>query len=57
MSRNLKKLMEYKLVECLNPDKKVGRLQILTDLGEKVLEYAKNKYLKFNGLKEINFFV
>lgn len=49
--------MKYKLVEFLNPDKNVGRIYILTDLGEKALEYAKNIYLKFNGIKEINFFV
>ncbi|MDR0911197.1 MAG: helix-turn-helix domain-containing protein [Methanobrevibacter sp.] len=41
VSRTLKKLNENKLVKCLNPDKKVGRLYTITDLGKKALEYAK----------------
>ncbi|KZX15092.1 bacterial regulatory protein, arsR family [Methanobrevibacter cuticularis] len=41
VSRTLKKLMKYGLVECLNPDKKIGRLYIITDLGKQALQYAK----------------
>ncbi|MGL4669974.1 MAG: ArsR family transcriptional regulator, partial [Methanobacteriaceae archaeon] len=37
VSRTLKKLTEYNLAECLNPDKKVGRLYAITDLGKKAL--------------------
>jgi DNA-binding MarR family transcriptional regulator len=42
VSRTLKKLIKYNLVKCLNPDKKVGRLYTITDLGTKALKYAKN---------------
>jgi len=34
VSRNLKKLSEKKLVECLNPDEKKGRLYHLLEEGE-----------------------
>ena len=41
VSRTLKRLMEHELVECLNPDKKIGRLYTITDLGKQALHYAK----------------
>ena len=41
VSRTLKKLMEHGLVKCLNPEKKIGRLYMITDLGKQALEYAK----------------
>jgi len=41
VSRTLKRLMEYELVKCLNPEKKIGRLYTITDLGKQALEYAK----------------
>lgn len=41
VSRTLKKLMEYGLVEILNPSVKVGRLYAITNLGKKALQYAK----------------
>ena len=41
VSRTLKKLMKYGLVEILNPSVKVGRLYTITDLGKKALYYAK----------------
>lgn len=41
VSRILQKLLTYNLVECLNPDKKIGRLYTITDLGKKSFECAK----------------
>jgi len=39
VSTALKELKEKKLVVCLNPEKKQGRLYKITTLGEKVLKY------------------
>ena len=39
VSTALKELREHKLVVCLNPEKKQGRIYKITELGEKVLKY------------------
>lgn len=38
VSKTLKELREKNLVECINPDRRKGRLYTLTDPGEKVIE-------------------
>lgn len=43
VSHTLKDLTKEKLVECLNPHKKVGKVFQRTKEGEKVAEYIKNK--------------
>ena len=40
VSRALQELHRNDLVICLNPEKKVGRLYKITDLGKQVLEYV-----------------
>jgi len=42
-SRSLRDLTNRSLVECVNPDWKVGRIYKLTKKGEKLLEYFKEK--------------
>ena len=37
MSATLKQLREHKLVECINPEVRKGRLYRLTDNGEKII--------------------
>ena len=39
VSRALQELQNKMLVICLNPEKKVGRLYKITDLGKEVLEH------------------
>jgi predicted transcriptional regulator len=39
VSNALKELKEHKLVDCLNPEKKQGRIYKITKLGEEVLKY------------------
>ena len=39
VSRALKELQEKSLVMCLNPEKKVGRLYQITELGQEVLKH------------------
>ena len=38
VSRAILELMEKKLVKCLTPKEKMGRLYQITDLGKKLLE-------------------
>jgi len=38
VSRAILELMEKKLVKCLTPKEKMGRLYQITDLGKKILE-------------------
>ena len=40
VSRTLQKLMKKRLVKCINPEKKVGKLYKVTALGKKALKYA-----------------
>lgn len=39
VSRALKELKQKELVVCLNENKKIGRLYILTDKGKEVIKY------------------
>ena len=41
MSATLKQLREHKLVECINPEVRKGRLYRLTDNGEKIVKNLK----------------
>lgn len=41
VSEGLTILMNKNLVECINPEDKVGRMYKLTELGEKVMEEIK----------------
>ena len=38
ISASLKELREHKIVECINPEVKKGRLYRLTDLGKEIFE-------------------
>ncbi len=40
-SRSLKELEAKKLVKCVNPDWKIGRIYTLTKKGEELLKYFK----------------
>ncbi len=42
-SRALRELENRKLIQCVNPDWKVGRIYQLTKKGTKVLEFYKEK--------------
>jgi len=44
-SKALRELEDNDLIVCLNPEKKVGKLFVLTDLGKEVLKCVK-KYIK-----------
>jgi len=39
VSRALQELQKKELVICINPEKKIGRLYKITDLGKEVLEH------------------
>ena len=44
-SRALRDLEDKELIYCITPEKRVGKLFVLTDLGKEVLECVK-KYIK-----------
>lgn len=45
ISRALKELEDRGLIECLTPEKTTWKKYMLTDMGKKVLEKLKGKYL------------
>ena len=44
-SKALRELENNDLIQCLNPEKRVGKLFVLTELGKEVLQCVK-KYIK-----------
>jgi len=44
-SKALRELENNDLIKCLNPEKRVGKLFVLTELGKEVLQCVK-KYIK-----------
>ena len=50
-SRALRQLEENNLIQCLNPEKRVGRLFVTTSLGKSVLNCFK-KYTTLNNIKK-----
>lgn len=44
-SKALRELENIELILCLNPEKRIGKLYILTELGKEVLKCVK-KYIK-----------
>ena len=54
ISRAILELMDKKLVKCLTPKEKMGRLYQITDLGKKILKENDTTKFQFDGTTNLN---